>query len=149
MFRGDCINAAFYEKETEVRQLLESKANVEARDRFGYRALDWAAYKGHLSIVKLLLAAKANVNAVDKLGDGTPLTKACYSSAPLNTSVVKYLLENGADLFLKNIKDELMLDKCKEHASKETTEILQQYQTELNQIKVAYPHLICSSSNLM
>ena len=51
-----------------LKQLIDHKAYVNARDENGLTALLWAADRGHLDCVKALIAAKADIDAVDKVG---------------------------------------------------------------------------------
>jgi outer membrane protein assembly factor BamB len=82
--RGDARN---------VELLLTRGALVDARSAYGRTALDVAAGKGHLDVVKLLIKHKANVNAHDSFYHATPLTWAAMSH---RKEVVKALLEAGA-----------------------------------------------------
>jgi ankyrin repeat protein len=62
--------------------LLASGGDVDARDNQQAAALQYAARKGHLAVVRLLLDAGANANAVDCLGN-TPLMEAIsFKHAP-------------------------------------------------------------------
>ena len=51
-----------------VKSLLEAKAEVEAKDKYGRTPLSWAAVEGHSEVVKSLLQAKAEVDAKDNDG---------------------------------------------------------------------------------
>jgi hypothetical protein len=82
--RGDTRN---------VERLLSRGAVVDARSAYGRTALDVAAGKGNLDVVKLLIKHKANVNARDSFYHATPLTWAAMSH---RKEVVKALLEAGA-----------------------------------------------------
>ncbi|MFZ5867999.1 MAG: ankyrin repeat domain-containing protein [Thermodesulfobacteriota bacterium] len=77
--------------------LLDTGAEVDARNREGQTALMKAAWQGHSELVKLLLERRADVNAQDAHGV-TPLMEA---SGRGYLDVVKLLLEKGAE---RNIK---------------------------------------------
>jgi len=79
----------------EVKELLQSNANIEAKGvEWNETPLHLAAGCGHRDIVDLLLAEKADIEARD--GDlATPLHLAAYFD---RKEVVTFLLEKGADL---------------------------------------------------
>jgi ankyrin repeat protein len=55
--------------ENEVAELLlNNKAEINAKNTFGYTPLSWAAQNGHTDMVELLLKNKAEINAKDNLG---------------------------------------------------------------------------------
>ena len=54
--------------EAVVAQLLQAKAEIQARDSNGRTALHWAAFNGKEAVVETLLRAKADPNAVDNNG---------------------------------------------------------------------------------
>src|SRR5215510_2982960 len=66
------IQAARQVNVEQVRQLLASKADANARQGDGASALHWASYRGSLEITDLLLRAGANPNLANDLG-ATPL----------------------------------------------------------------------------
>lgn len=76
-----------------VKLLLESGADVNARDKFGKTALHDAAFKGHGDVVKLLLEWGADINSKCEIGS-TPLHMAATSG---ESDIVKLLLDQGAD----------------------------------------------------
>lgn len=96
----------------KVKELIKNGADVNLHDIEGFAALHWAAYNGHLNIVKYLDVVKylvkngAEVNLQDKYG-WTALHRAAWSG---NSKIVKYLVKNGADLNLKNYKGNTALD---------------------------------------
>ena len=49
-----------------VRMLLEKSATVNAFDKKDRRAIHWAAYMGHVDVVKLLVDHGAEINCRDK-----------------------------------------------------------------------------------
>lgn len=78
-----------------VQLLVESGADINARDIDGWEPLMYAVRSGRPDIVRKLIELKANVNAqnVDGL---TPLMIAVYFNQ--TTDIAKILLDNGADL---------------------------------------------------
>ena len=68
-----CAERPEYEELETLKQLLGSKAKVDAADNENMTALHVAVGKGNLDIVQLLLdTGRANVNVVDSKGN-TPL----------------------------------------------------------------------------
>ena len=51
-----------------IKELLNRKADVNAKDSRGRTPLDWAAEHGHMDVVDLLLARGAKISAEDKAG---------------------------------------------------------------------------------
>ena len=83
----------------EVKELLQSNANIEAKDGFfAYTPLHLAAENGRRDIVDLLLEKKADIEAKNGHQE-TPLHLAAYSD---RKEVVTLLLEKGAGLGAKN-----------------------------------------------
>lgn len=93
------IDAATRGDLAQVRTLLASGADANARDAESATALMRAAHAGHLDVVRALVDAGADVNATDLRGWGA-LAKACYN-ADLDrgfAGVVAFLIERGADV---------------------------------------------------
>ena len=87
------LNAVKASNPTAVQSLLQSGADVNAKEVDGTTALDWAVSHDDLKIVELLIGAHADVKAVNRYGV-SPLLIACNNaSAP----VVQALLKAGAD----------------------------------------------------
>ncbi len=89
------MNAASSRNPHAVALLLDAGADVNAATKKNETALANAATTGSLESVELLLAKGAKVNVSDDRGY-TPLMYAA-ASEPMNTAVVKRLLEKGAD----------------------------------------------------
>lgn len=85
-----------------ARLLLRAKANPNARDSKGVRALHLSTYDGNLELSRSLLVARADVNACDRHGQ-TPLF---FSPTP---EVCRWLLEKKADLAILNHKGQSAL----------------------------------------
>lgn len=75
--------------------VLDKKASVNKQ---GWAPIHYAATNGHLQIVEFLMAHGARVNAFSP-SETTPLMMAIGSG---NEQLIKYLLDNGADLSLRN-----------------------------------------------
>jgi ankyrin repeat protein len=83
-----------------VRVLLDSGADLEARDEEGETPLIRAASYGQTDIFRLLLQRGANLNARDKNGMTALIAAACECAiATMNSTydIVRMLLENGAN----------------------------------------------------
>jgi ankyrin repeat protein len=94
------MSAARVECEACIRLVLEHDADARAKPDAGMRALHYAAFKGNLTMVRLLLEAGAPVNVADDRGL-TPLMMAANSRSK-NPDVVRSLLERGADAQAKD-----------------------------------------------
>ncbi len=88
------IEAASKGDSEVVEALLDSGADINARDEQNQTALHQAASKGHTPVVKLLLKRGADVNAKNLFGQ-TPLLAPVYRGS-LDT--VRALLSAGADV---------------------------------------------------
>jgi ankyrin repeat protein len=86
---------------TRVRLLLDSGANIEARDEEGATPLMRAASYGQTEIFSLLLERGAKVNVRDKQGMTPLIGAACACAiATMNSThdIMKLLLEKGANV---------------------------------------------------
>jgi ankyrin repeat protein len=84
-----------------VRMLLDSGANVEARDEEGDSPLIRAASFGQTETFELLLERGAKINVRDKRGMTPLIAAACACAvATMNSTydIMKILLERGADV---------------------------------------------------
>lgn len=66
--------------------------------------MGWAAYRGHLDVVKLLIEYGVQLNPDPPLGKKrgsgtTPLILAAYGG---QLEMVRFLVENGADIHIQN-----------------------------------------------
>ena len=71
------INAASQGKVYELKQALLAGAFVDARDNnAGNTPLMWAAFNGHLEVIRVLLKNHADIEGVSRDGNKTPLMMA-------------------------------------------------------------------------
>ncbi len=78
----------------QVRLLLESGADPNARDADGRAPIHWPALRGHLEVVRALLDYHADVNARDDAGR-TPLRMATIGN---QQTIIDLLQEHGGEL---------------------------------------------------
>lgn len=76
--------------------LIDSEADVNARDKYGVTALMYAAITGSPEVMERLIKAGAEVNARD-IDGRTALVEALTSENSCPSSVIHSLLEAGAD----------------------------------------------------
>ena len=95
------VKAAFCNHVDVVRLLLEFRAEVDRRDRWGMTPLIAAAKEGHDECVRVLLDAGAAVDGSEETGRRA-LYYACYEGY---TSTAQLLLARGADVSASNGRD--------------------------------------------
>ena len=83
---------------SDVQAALYAGADVNGRNKFGYRPLHWAVWISFPEAVQTLLDAGAKISARDTVGD-TPLHVAAWAGSSEN---VLLLLRSGADAKAKN-----------------------------------------------
>ena len=94
---------ASIEQKYEIGDLLiASKAEVNAKNRWGGTALQWATDAKNLRMVKALIAAGADVNIGDEAGL-TPLMVAANYEGPDFLEMVKLMINAGAKV---DVQDE-------------------------------------------
>lgn len=116
--RGDTalIFAIELSNKNAVKLLIEKGANVNVTNNKKENALFYTPNdENHatvLELMKLLIEAKINVNQQDEQGD-TILMKLIRSGKPYaQIQYIQLLLDNGADLNLKNISGHDVLDEA-------------------------------------
>ncbi|MFC1725192.1 ankyrin repeat domain-containing protein [candidate division KSB1 bacterium] len=83
-----------------VKKLLENDPElINSRDESKATPLYYAAWRGHLDIVKLLIDKGANVNIRQQYGF-TPIGRAISSD---HNEIARFLIDNGAALNMKGI----------------------------------------------
>ena len=92
------LKAAKEGRQREVKTLLQSNANIEAKGYFQETPLLYAAKYGHRDVVDLLLEMNADIEAKGSWTE-TPLHHAASFE---HKEVVTLLLEKGADLSAKD-----------------------------------------------
>lgn len=108
--------------------LLQNGADIEGPDKYGWRPLHFACYRGHTEIVKILIDAGANVHAAtlkwnepntkptalyqDDHWTGQPLHLATMSG---QADIVKLLLQKGVDIHASTGVDPKMSYHCPGH----------------------------------
>ncbi|KAL7905136.1 hypothetical protein GGI35DRAFT_471997 [Trichoderma velutinum] len=86
-------------------QTFSRSVDVNARDRYGRTPLTYAAWNGHLDIVRRLVKAKALVDLADEI-KGTPISYAlCYGQEDIVTELMKGAQPDSVD----EIRRELLL----------------------------------------
>ena len=86
------MRAAKEGNEWELKQLLDSKADVNLTDSDGWTALMYAVrYSGNMECVEKLLEAGANVSAKNNYGFSALVLAACYNGNP---KILTKLLED-------------------------------------------------------
>lgn len=97
-----------------VRYLLDTRlASVKERTANGREPLSYAAWNGHVDIIRFLVQHGATVDAVSASGDA-PVTYACING---HSQAVDALLELGAsrEYLALNVQHESVLDVLRKH----------------------------------
>lgn len=95
---GNLLQAVSENNTQTVAKILETKPNLEIKDKEGRTPLMIAAYKGENEIAKMLISAGANVNTQDNMQNSPFL----YAGAEGNVELLNLGLENGADFKIFN-----------------------------------------------
>ncbi|MFC1855547.1 ankyrin repeat domain-containing protein [Thermodesulfobacteriota bacterium] len=91
----------------DVKNLIKEGADVNQEEGFGMTPLMWASNMERADIVKLLIDNGAKVNATCYYGGGTALIMTC------SEEVAKVLMENGADINIRDNRGKSALDVAK------------------------------------
>ena len=101
-------DAARDEKPESVRLMLDAGWPIDAPGQHNASALHWAAFHGHLEIVRLLLERGAPLELVEPDHHGTPMSWAVYGSVHgwrcrtgRYAEVVEALLDAGATVAIR------------------------------------------------
>ena len=78
----------------------------------------------HVKIISYLLKYGAVISGTDRYRGETALHKAAFTG---NTTLISHLMNNGADLYIKNIFGQTPLDIAKKYRNKEAEELLKTY----------------------
>jgi ankyrin repeat protein len=110
------LHAVWWERMEIIKFLVEKGANIHAQDCMNQTALRSACIKKNFKIADYLIKKGLDVNAQDIHGE-TALMDVCYWG-DYYIDVVKFLLENGADITIKNKagKDALTIAKERGHS---------------------------------
>lgn len=92
----------------EIRQLVETGADLDAPRGHGATLLHIAAANGYVEAAELLLEHRAGIDARDEDGWEPLHAAACWGQVQL----VELLVAHGADLNGKSVLDETPLDVC-------------------------------------
>lgn len=110
--------ASYLEQKNTVQRLIDAGAQVNQE---GWTALHYAAVVGHLEIVQLLIAHYAYIDA-ETPNKTTPIMLAARRG---EMKVVNFLIEEGADISLKNMLGWTAYDFAVESERRDIAAILQ------------------------
>ncbi len=114
--------ASYYGKLRAIKTLLSSGAKTENKDNYGQTCMHHATSQGRYFAVKILYQAGADINAIAKGNTNqTPLMYAAYYG---HTRVVRFLVNNGANVSLKNSIGKSAIDIAKAKKQIEIIRIL-------------------------
>lgn len=105
-----------------VKKFLDNGSATANEKSFAWSALQMAADKGHLEVVKLLVEKGAEIDYRHPVNKMTALHLAAYSG---HDDVVKYLLSKGADPNLKMSRGVSILRAVKDQGHTSTVAILE------------------------
>ena len=114
------LSEAGWGRTEKVKQLIDSGADVDARDANGDTPMIVAAFLGLNETVKLLIEKGADVNAKNNLGS-TALIEAATAN---KIETVELLLTSGADTKITNIAGLTALDAALRENHPETAHLL-------------------------
>jgi uncharacterized protein len=102
---SDVADAAMRQDVAAVRTLLQQKADVNAAQVDGARAIHWAVYHDDAALADVLIKAGADVKTPNRTG-ATPLSMAALFGS---TAMVDRLLKAGADAKERGANGETMV----------------------------------------
>jgi serine/threonine-protein phosphatase 6 regulatory ankyrin repeat subunit B len=112
-----------------VKYLTEKKSDVNIKTNDKKTLLHLASYSGNIDTIKFLVGLGLDVKAKDWFGR-TPLHNAC-GTRDVTIEVVKYLIENGADVKAVIVHKKTALDLAREKNNVHILEYLVKYQNSL------------------
>ena len=115
------FNAAKEGRLTEVKEMLASGINVNAKNKMGRTALMSAAYFGNKSIVEELVVEGVDVNSADTQGR----TALMIAVAKQRTKIIEVLLNAGADVSLADNKEKTALTMAEKTKNKKLIKLLE------------------------
>ncbi|MEL7121792.1 MAG: alpha/beta fold hydrolase [Bacteroidota bacterium] len=122
----DLWEASYHGDLQKARKALAEGADVNALDtrksRTGRRALNWAAQRGQVEIIKLLLENGADINASNKTGF-TPIHHAVEAC---RLESFKLLKEKGADLSITTKNGVKPITTAKRRGCEELVDLIKQ-----------------------
>ena len=111
----------------QVKELLQSKANIEAKDNFGTTPLHEAARGWHREVVDLLLEKNAEIEAKDN-GGNTALHAAAQEG---HREVVDLLLKENAEIEAKDNFEKTPLHEAAGKGHREVVDLLLEKNAEI------------------
>ncbi|MBQ7543717.1 MAG: ankyrin repeat domain-containing protein [Synergistaceae bacterium] len=117
---ADLLSVCWSGSSAEIEGAIRRGANLNAKDKYGWTALHWAAYRGLSDTAELLLRYGADVNARNVNGS-TALHEAARSD---HASTARVLLRYGADTNATNDYGRTALRLAAERGSREVAELL-------------------------
>ena len=111
-----------------VQALLDSGADVNAKDENDMTALHWTAEKGHEVVVYLLISEGADVNAKDE----NDMTALHWTAHKGHWEIAELLIAKGADVNGKNENGWTPLHWAADRGRKEIAELLIASDAEVN-----------------
>lgn len=104
-----------------VALLIKQGANIDAQTAIGDTALIAAAWRtDNLNLIKLLVSYGADVN-ISNYDGNTPTMDAAFLG---KVEILRYLLNNGADVTLRNRNKQTALDLAKSKNQEQAIELL-------------------------
>ena len=110
--RSELHYAAVEGRLDDVRRLIDEGADAAAADSALMSPLHMACQQDHVDVAQALLAAGAPVDARDSFGN-TPLWRAVFAFRGGEPTLIRMLLDAGADPDSKNLSDRSPRDMAK------------------------------------
>jgi len=118
----DLVKAARTGDTETVRRLLESGADVEAKDEMHHSSvLMWAAHEGHTDVMNLLIQNGAEIDARKPTGE----TALWFAAQKGQLQTMKILVDHGADIELTGRNDRTAVEVARENGHEEIAVFLE------------------------